>query len=97
MKITGVLSGMNSGQQTTRSTASSSRSSSKTREDARDKVSISAEAQRIVRENSAETTDRQSRLEAIKAQVASGEYSINAKEIAERVIQKEPESFLAEA
>ncbi len=97
MKIMGVLPGIQAAQQSTRTNASGSRSTTKTREGARDKVSISAEAKRIVRGSSSEITDRQSRLEAIKAQVASGEYSINAKEIAEKVIQKEPESFLAEA
>lgn len=97
MKIMEVLSGQKAAQQSARTNASGSRSSSKTREGARDKVSISSEAKRLERENSTETTDRQSRLETIKAQVASGEYTINAKEIAQKVIQKEPESFLAEA
>lgn len=52
----------------------------------KDEVHISAEAQQLLKSSLAEQTDRSEKLSALKAEIQSGTYQVDAGKVAEKLL-----------
>ncbi len=97
MEITNLLAGLSNLRQSAEDIGPGSPRGKPAVEGRRDKISLSPEAMRRAAASTAGANEeivRRQRVISIKARVDSGEYVVDSREVARKLVEKEPEFFL---